>query len=188
MQATPELQILLPVHNEAESIAATIGEIYEELSPIVQVEFLLCEDGSKDNTKQVLRKVAQAVPAKLLLSDERKGYSRAVRDGMMETEAPFLLCLDSDGQCDPKDFRTFWENRGQADVLIRMARAPGGYRTAKNDVSGILCNMEKIVSGTHSRSELPLYTGAARSNSQCFEENGRDARRLLVGIFSSRQP
>ena len=98
MHTVPELQILLPIHNEAESIAATIREIYAELSPIVHAEFLLCEDGSKDNTKQVLRELAQTIPAKLLLSDERKGYSRAVRDGMMETEAPFLLCLDSDGQ------------------------------------------------------------------------------------------
>lgn len=130
MHTVPELQILLPIHNEAESIAATIREIYAELSPIVHAEFLLCEDGSTDDTKQVLRDLAQTIPAKLLLSDERKGYSRAVRDGMMETEAPFLLCLDSDGQCDPKDFRTFWENRSRADVLIgwRVHRADTALR------------------------------------------------------------
>jgi len=125
MQTTPEIQILLPIHNEAESIAATIREIYETLSPLVRVEFLLCEDGSKDNTKEVLRQIAKEVPAKLLLSDARKGYSRAVRDGMMEVSAPFLLCLDSDGQCDPADFAKFWKSRAEADVLIgwRVERA-----------------------------------------------------------------
>jgi dolichol-phosphate mannosyltransferase len=122
---SPELQILLPIHNEAESIAATVREIYEEVSPLARLEFLLCEDGSKDNTKEVLRALAKEVPAKLLLSEGRKGYSRAVRDGMMEMQAPFLLCLDSDGQCNPKDFRGFWENRNKADVLIgwRVERA-----------------------------------------------------------------
>jgi dolichol-phosphate mannosyltransferase len=121
----PELQILLPVHNEAESIAATVREIYGEISPIARVEFILCEDGSKDNTKEVLRELAKEVPAKLLLSDARKGYSRAVRDGMAEADAPYLLCLDSDGQCDPKDFAEFWKNRNRADVLIgwRVHRA-----------------------------------------------------------------
>jgi dolichol-phosphate mannosyltransferase len=130
MHDTPELQILLPIHNEGASIAATVREIYEELSPIVRVEFLLCEDGSKDNTKQVLRELATTVPARLLLSDERKGYSRAVRDGMMESDAPFLLCLDSDGQCDPKDFRLFWEHRNDSDLLIgwRVHRADTALR------------------------------------------------------------
>jgi dolichol-phosphate mannosyltransferase len=132
MRATPEVEILLPIHNEAESIAATIREIYDEVSPIVQAEFLLCEDGSQDNTKEVLREVAKTVPARLLLSDERKGYSRAVREGMMEAQAPFLLCLDSDGQCDPKDFRKFWENRSNADVSIgwRVRRADTTLRRA----------------------------------------------------------
>jgi dolichol-phosphate mannosyltransferase len=121
----PELEVLLPVHNEAESIAATIREIYEELQPLVQLRFLLCEDGSTDNTKEVLQAVAKEVPAKVFLYDGRKGYSRAVRDGMMQQEAPYLLCLDSDGQCDPKDFQKFWQIRDSADILIgwRVDRA-----------------------------------------------------------------
>jgi dolichol-phosphate mannosyltransferase len=124
------LQVLLPIHNEAESIEATIEEIFAQISPVVPMQFLLCEDGSKDNTKEVLRQIAQRVPAKLLLSDERKGYSRAVRDGMLAAEAPYLLCLDSDGQCDPKDFRQFWECRNEADVLIgwRVDRADNKMR------------------------------------------------------------
>lgn len=120
-----ELEALLPIHNEAESLAATIKEIYNELSPLVRMQFILCEDGSTDNTKDVLRAVATEVPARLFLSDGRKGYSRAVRDGMMQTKAPFLLCLDSDGQCDPKDFQKFWEIRDSANLLIgwRVDRA-----------------------------------------------------------------
>lgn len=121
----PELDVLLPIHNEGESIAATVKEIYEELKPFVRVRFILCEDGSRDNTKQVLTELAMEVPAALFLSEGRKGYSRAVRDGMMQQEAPYLLCLDSDGQCDPKDVRKFWNVRDTADVLLgwRVDRA-----------------------------------------------------------------
>ncbi len=125
-----DVQVLLPVHNEAESIEATIRELYKEISLSARVQFILCEDGSCDNTQEVLRRVAQNIPAKLLLSSERKGYSRAVRDGMMAMDAPFLLCLDSDGQCDPKDFKVFWENRAKSDVLIgwRVNRADNWMR------------------------------------------------------------
>ena len=125
-----DIQVLLPIHNEAESIEATIREIHGELSDLVKIQFILCEDGSRDNTKDVLRRVASEIPAKLLLSDGRKGYSRAVRDGMLEADAPYLLCLDSDGQCDPKDFPAFWEARHRSDVLIgwRIHRADNVLR------------------------------------------------------------
>ncbi len=127
---SPDLQILLPIHNEAESIAATIYEIDSELSTLQSREFLLCEDGSKDNSKAVLRRIAAEVSAQLLLSDERKGYSRAVRDGMLAADARYLLCLDSDGQCDPSDFPRFWAKRTDADIVIgwRVRRADSWMR------------------------------------------------------------
>ncbi len=142
---SPELEILLPIHNEAESIAATIREIHEELKPFVCVRFILCEDGSKDNTKQVLTDIATELPARLFLSDSRKGYSRAVRDGMMQQEAPYLLCLDSDGQCDPKDFQKFWDLKDSADILI-------GWRVDRADTW-----MRKTMSRTFYRIWKLLY-------------------------------
>lgn len=131
-----DVQVLLPVYNEAESIEATIRELYSELSRLARVQFILCEDGSRDNTREVLRKVAEDVPAKLLIGSERKGYSRAVRDGMLAMDAPYLLCLDSDGQCDPKDFERFWTNRASADVLIgwRVKRADNWMRKTMSRV------------------------------------------------------
>jgi dolichol-phosphate mannosyltransferase len=125
MTTKPEVEILLPVHNEADSIEATVRELYSELSPQVSLRFLICEDGSKDNTKEILRRLSESIPMNLILSDERKGYSRAVRDGMKAMEAPYLLCLDSDGQCDPKDFASFWRVRTGSDVILgwRVNRA-----------------------------------------------------------------
>jgi len=114
----PVLEVLLPVHNEAESIEGTIREIYEELCPLVALRFIVCEDGSADNTKEVLLRLSKMFPIKLIMSDERKGYSRAVLDGMKSLEAEYLLVLDSDGQCDPKDFGKFWEVRDRQDVAI----------------------------------------------------------------------
>lgn len=132
----PILDVLLPVHNEGASIEATLREIYEELSPRVPLRFVICEDGSKDNTKEVLRRVSESLPMKLIMSDARKGYSRAVVDGMMESTAPYLLCLDSDGQCDPKDFWPFWESREAADVVL-------GWRVHRADNA-----MRRLMSGT----------------------------------------
>lgn len=121
----PEVEILLPVHNEGDSIESVIREIYAEISPKVAMQFIICEDGSVDNTKEVLARLEREMPMKLLIANERKGYSRAMRDGMKAMEAPYLLCLDADGQCDPKDFWQFWKCRNDYDVMIgwRVHRA-----------------------------------------------------------------
>jgi len=146
MATAPQLEILLPVHNEADSIQATIQEIYDHIAPQVPLRFIICEDGSRDNTKQILRELAKSIPMNLLLSDARKGYSRAVRDGMEILEAPYLLCLDSDGQCDPKDFASFWAVREQADVVLgwRVNRADNWMRKA---MSGSFYLLYKLLYG-----------------------------------------
>jgi dolichol-phosphate mannosyltransferase len=142
-----ELEILLPVHNEAESIEATIREIYEEVSARLDVGFIICEDGSRDNTKEILRRLAAQLPLRLDLSDARKGYSRAVRDGMHMLEAPYLLCLDSDGQCDPGDLWKFWEVRESYDVVL-------GWRTERADT---------VIRRTFSRFFYWIYQTAFRT-------------------------
>jgi glycosyltransferase involved in cell wall biosynthesis len=124
--ADPDVEVLLPVYNEAESIEETIREIYDELSKKVNVGFIVCEDGSKDNTRDILRSLATELSMRLNLSEGRKGYSRAVCEGMQMLESDYLLCLDSDGQCDPKDFWKFWEARDEADVVL-------GWRTDRAD-------------------------------------------------------
>jgi len=108
----PEVEILLPVHNEGDSIELLMREIYGKISPSVAMQFIVCEDGSTDNTRELLTRLANALPTKLIIAEERKGYSRAVREGMQVLSAPYLLCIDSDGQCDPADFSDFWMRDG----------------------------------------------------------------------------
>jgi dolichol-phosphate mannosyltransferase len=126
MSQSFEMQVLLPVHNEGASIEGTVREIYDKYSPRIRMGFIICEDGSVDNTKDVLRRLGAQMPMNLIMSDERKGYSRAVKDGMKALEAPYLLCLDSDGQCDPYDLWKMWDERGSWDLCI-------GWRTNRAD-------------------------------------------------------
>lgn len=126
----PALQILLPVHNEAASVERTVREIYDEVSKHVPVELIICEDGSTDRTAERLRCVQQDVPMRLLTELGRKGYAQAVIGGMRRMDAPYLLCMDGDGQCDPKDFPKFWTLRDHYDVIVgrRLRRADSVLR------------------------------------------------------------
>jgi dolichol-phosphate mannosyltransferase len=130
----PGVSVILPVHNEADSIEGVVREIYEELRTGVDVRFVICEDGSRDGTKDVLRKLAAEIPMTLEMTDGRKGYSQAVLDGLHLVATPYFLCLDSDGQCDPKDFWALWERVGDSDVVIgnRVDRQDTWQRRAQS--------------------------------------------------------
>ena len=134
--AVPELDIVLPVHNEGATIEATLREWFAALSPRITIRFIVCEDGSTDDTKAVLRACARSLPMALRLGEERKGYTGAVIDGLRASRAPYVLAVDSDGQCDPADFWTFWPRRDEFDVII-------GCRTVRADPW-----VRRVMSGT----------------------------------------
>lgn len=126
------VQVVLPVYNEAGSIEETLRELDKTLSPFVRVEFVVCEDGSPDGTRAILQRLAGELPLTLVLGEQRRGYSQAVIAGWRASTAPWVLSLDSDGQCDPRDFEALarladgahvvkgWRRRRQ-DSVARIA-------------------------------------------------------------------
>ena len=46
----PKLDLVMPVHNKGGAIERTLREWYAELSPAVDLRFIIAEDGSRDNT------------------------------------------------------------------------------------------------------------------------------------------
>jgi dolichol-phosphate mannosyltransferase len=123
--ALPELQVVVPVHNEAQNVEEVLRELHEQLRRL-RIEIIVCEDGSTDGTAEVLRRLQGDLPLRLLLSPRRKGYSRAVIDGLDAVTSDYALCIDGDGQCDPEDFWSFWGLRSSYEVVI-------GYRRRRAD-------------------------------------------------------
>ena len=121
-----KFQILLPVHNEGLSIKKTLLDIYEALKDEIDFEFIITEDGSTDDTKKILNSLKNELPMILISEDKRKYYSLAVLDGIKKATSEFLLIMDSDGQCDPRDIKSFWNKRNESDLVC-------GYRSPRYD-------------------------------------------------------
>ena len=146
MTASAEVEVVLPVHNEAQRIGTTLEEMFQTISPIATLSFIVSEDGSSDGTPEILEDLRERFPMKLISDLERKGYSGAVIDALRVAEAPYVLCLDSDGQCDPADFDKFWSARQSADVLI-------GARLNRQDTA-----LRKVLSGLFKRLHALLFS------------------------------
>ncbi len=125
--STPVLSIVFAVYNEAESIERVIREFYEEIGTKIPTEIIVAEDGSTDGTKEILNGLSKNLPIRLNMKDERRGYLRAVKDGLNDVRTPYALFIDSDGQCAAKDFWKFWEYKDKYDLVL-------GWRYNRRDV------------------------------------------------------
>jgi len=106
----PLLSVVVPVHNEDKNIGPLAIEISDVLSPIIPYEIIYVDDGSTDDTYQVLLDLTDTVNhLKILQHDTRKGQSAAIYSGVTIANAPLVLTIDGDGQNDPADIPVLLE-------------------------------------------------------------------------------
>lgn len=135
------IDIILPVYNEREKIEMVLKEWSDLLRPVsITYSFIICEDGSTDGTKKYLLKLQKKYSIILSQKKYRRGYGRAIIDGLHISTADYILCIDSDGQCDAKDFFKLWNNRHPQKVLIgwRINRADKWYRKLYSGIFKLL--------------------------------------------------
>ena len=120
------LQILMPAHNEGKNIKNHITRVNNILKKKIKFSFLICEDGSSDNTLEILKRLKKKFKIRILSKKEKQGYSTAVMSGIKRAKADYLLIMDSDGQCDPRQILKFWNARKKADLVV-------GYRIKRKD-------------------------------------------------------
>lgn len=109
-----ELSVIFPIYNEQETIKETLLEWRDTLDKLqIKYEIILAEDGSTDNTKNILNDLL-INNGDLFVSnieDKKRGYADAIRSSIKIAKGKYILNVDSDGQCDPKDFINFWSER-----------------------------------------------------------------------------
>jgi len=127
------ISVVFPVHNESFIIELTLRNYIAELQGrIDELEVIVAEDGSTDDTKVVLERLAEELPIKLYMSDERKGYQQAVIDAVSHATMPWVFIVDSDYQFAAIDFWRLEPYRHTHDVILGMKcpRKDPFYRVA----------------------------------------------------------
>jgi dolichol-phosphate mannosyltransferase len=109
------VSIVVPVFNEEENLESLIGEIHQALSGREQFEIVYVDDGSKDQTPQLLQQLKQKFPELRSVRHKKScGQSAAIRTGVVHAKGSIIVTLDGDGQNDPADI----------PALLSIYRAP----------------------------------------------------------------
>lgn len=112
--SSKDLSVIFPIYNEEKTIKNTLLEWKKSLDQLsINYEMIIAEDGSTDGTKKILFSLIRKNKKKFITNiiKEKRGYSEAVISSGLIAKGKFILSVDSDGQCDPKDFIKFWKKR-----------------------------------------------------------------------------
>lgn len=90
--------IILPAYNESERLATSLPKVLEYISQRgLNAEVIVVNDGSKDETADIVRRFAVAHPiVRLLENPGNRGKGYSVRNGMLHAQGDVLLFSDTD--------------------------------------------------------------------------------------------
>lgn len=150
------LYIVIPAYNEAENIENCINDWY----PIVEKHndngksrLVIIDDGSKDNTYNILLDLAKGKEYLIPLTKENGGHGATVLYGYryaIEHGATYIFQTDSDGQTNPDEFDAFWDKRNEYDVVLGERRIRGDGKDRKF-VENVVCFLLRMIFGVSAK-------------------------------------
>lgn len=100
-----KLSIIIPAHNEEESLAKTVDEVVEALhNEKIQFELVCVNDNSTDATPELMKKLADKYhEVKLVNREPPAGFGRAIRDGIKYVTGDAVAFVMADMSDEPQD-------------------------------------------------------------------------------------
>ena len=130
MNNQPYLSIIIPMYNEAESIANLLQHLTLELEgalPDISYEIIVIDDGSSDHSAEAVTGVDQLC-VQLCQHPYNIGNGAAIKTGIRQAKGQFILMMDADGQHKPEDIARLLEHVGRYDLVV-------GARTRESDTA-----------------------------------------------------
>ena len=95
-----KLSIIIPCYNESEDITKNVSKVLDYMKKFdFEYELIVVDDGSKDNTYEVISKIEGIVP---LTYQPNRGKGGAVKEGIEHAKGEYVLFMDADLSTDLK--------------------------------------------------------------------------------------
>ena len=123
---SPTASIVIPVFNEEGLVESATVSLLESLKEVdFTFEVLLSENGSTDDTKEMVFRLERKYPQVRALIGDEPNYGKALRRGIMEARGTYVLCDEID-ICDVEFQQRAMDilRSNQADMVVGSKAHP----------------------------------------------------------------
>jgi glycosyltransferase involved in cell wall biosynthesis len=148
----PRLSVLVPIYNEADSIAELCGQLLAVLRELsLDFEVIAVNDGSNDQSLERLREQSERHPEIKIVNFRRNyGQTAALMAAIDHSRGDILVAIDADLQNDPKDIPRLLAQLDQGyDVVSGWRRDRKDAAISRNFVSRVANKLISLISGVH---------------------------------------
>lgn len=139
------VSVVLLAFNEAEVIEAVVRDFYDKIvAKIPGSELIVAEDGSTDDTPEILARLDAELPQmRLERQKERRGYVNAFKTAMGFARHEIIVFCDSSGKHDPDDVWKMYPLMPDHELVMgyKVDRADPFYRIVLARVFNFLVNL-----------------------------------------------
>jgi glycosyltransferase involved in cell wall biosynthesis len=123
--SAPELSIVMPCLNEADTLASCIVKAQTALRTHgIRGEIVIADNGSSDGSQEIAKGLgARVVPV------SARGYGRALMGGIASADGQFVIMGDADDSYDFAEIPRFVEKLREGFDLVQGCRLPSGGGT-----------------------------------------------------------
>ncbi len=160
----PFYSIVIPAYNEAERIGASLDRILAFIAESRwSAEIIVVNDGSRDNTSQVVQEYSRRNPIiRVLENPGNRGKGYSVRNGMLNASGQVLLFTDADLSSPIEEANKLFAviESGQADVAIGSRYLQSELQTRKQP-------LHRRMLGRAFNGALRMILGLSYVDTQC---------------------
>jgi dolichyl-phosphate beta-glucosyltransferase len=130
----PVLSVVIPAYNEAKRIIPTIGAFAVHCSNLgFPWELIIADDGSTDNTVEVVRALGLA-NLRLLVAEQNGGKGSAVQRGILAARGDYILFADADNSTPIEEVDKCLQVMAEGYDLVIGSRAADGAQEANRSL------------------------------------------------------
>ena len=130
--SNPTVSVIIPVYNAQEGIKQCIDSLLNQ--SFTDFEIILINDGSTDNSLEVIKKYAADNDFIRVIDKENEGVAKTRNKGIQLANGKYIVFIDNDDFVDSDYLERFYNEIDQEQLDIVL----GGYKRVNQEMKTLL--------------------------------------------------